>query len=101
MFAGIVLFAASWFGGQWIGDATTQTVTGAVLAFFGFTLANVAQAKWTLAAAWALLGVAVWLLIAPPSLPLRWVGMAAGVAGMALVLVAFFQRYRQIRAPQN
>ena len=97
MLIGIILFGASWFGGIWIGDATTQTVTGALLAFFGFTLSNVAQAKWTLAAAWALLGVAVWLLIAPPAPMLRWVGGAAGAIGMALVLLAFVERYRQIR----
>jgi hypothetical protein len=98
MLAGIVLFTASWFGGVWIGNSTTQTVTGALLAFFGFALANVAQAKWSLAAAWALLGVAVWLLIAPPAPWLRWVGGAAGAAGVALVLLAFFQRYRQVRS---
>jgi xanthine/uracil permease len=98
MLAGIILFAASWFGAEWIGNGTTQTVTGALIAFLGFALANAAQAKWMLAAAWAMLGVAVWLLVAPPAPAPRWVGGAAGVAGVALVLLAFVERYRQIRS---
>lgn len=97
MLVGVILFVASWFDAIWIGNATTQTVTGGVLACLGFALSNTLQAKWPLAGGWALLGVAVWLLVAPPLLPLRWLGAVAGIAGGALVLLAFVQRYRQVR----
>ncbi len=97
MLVGVILFAASWFEKVWIGNATTQTVTGGLLACFGFGLSNAVQAKWWLAGGWTLLGLAVWLLVAPPLAPLRWLGAAAGVVGAGLVLVAFVQRYRQIR----
>lgn len=97
MLAGVILFVASWFDAVWIGNPTTQTITGGVLACVGFTLSNVLQANWLLASGWVLLGAAVWLLVAPPLLPLRWLGAVAGAVGAALVLLAFVRRYRQIR----
>ena len=98
MLAGIVLFVASWFDAIWIGNATTQTVTGALLALGGFALSNVAQAKHRLALGWALLAVAVWLLVKPPLAWLFWAGVAFAVGGLALVFSAFAVRYRQVRA---
>ena len=97
MLVGVVLFVASWFDAVWIGTPTTQTVAGGVLACLGFTVSNALQAKWQLAGGWALLGLAVWLLVAPPLIALRWLGAVAGLAGAVLVLLAFVQRYRQIR----
>lgn len=98
MLAGIVLFVASWFDAVWFGNATTQTVTGALLALGGFALANAVQEKWRLAGGWALLALAVWLLLAPPQPWHFWAGAAAGIAGLGLVLSAFALRYREVRA---
>jgi hypothetical protein len=99
MAAGLVLFVAAWADWVFLGSQTGQTAAGALLASFGFAAANALQAKWLLAAGWAALGVAVWLLVGAGGWPWAfWLGIAAGAAGLALLGLEFARRYREVRA---
>lgn len=98
MLAGIFLFVASWFDIQLFGTPESQTIAGALLALLGFAAANALQKLWRLALGWLLIAVGVWLATAAPGTPLLWAGVAVGAVGLALVLWAFVERYRQVRS---
>ncbi len=95
MLAGILLFAGAWADVIVFGSATSQTVTGALLALLGFAASNALQGRWLVGGGWALLGVAIALVIGLSSL--SWavnLGMALGVAGLLMVATAFMQQIR-------
>ncbi len=78
-----------------LGSATAQTVTGALLALLGFAASNALQGRWLVGGGWALLGVAIALLIGLSSQ--SWavnLGMALGVAGLLMVAAAFMQQFQ-------
>ncbi|MCX6030665.1 MAG: hypothetical protein NT169_15380 [Chloroflexi bacterium] len=95
MLAGILLFAGAWGDVIVLGSATAQTVTGALLALLGFAASSVLQGRWLVGGGWALLGVAIALVIGLNSL--SWavnLGMALGVAGLLMVATAFMQQFQ-------
>ncbi len=95
MLAGILLFAGAWADVIVFGSATAQTVMGALLALLGFAASNALQGRWLVGGGWALLGVAIALLIGLSSQ--SWavnLGMALGVAGLLMVAMAFMQQFR-------
>ena len=94
MVAGLFLFISSWAGWVVVGTAEEQAVIGALVMLLGFAASNAVQKTWTLAAGWVLLGVAIWLMVTPPSPALRYLGMTFGVGGIVLILVEFTRRYQ-------
>ena len=95
MLAGILLFAGAWADVIVLGSATAQTMTGALLALLGFAASNALQGRWLVGGGWALLGVAIALLIGLSSQ--SWaanLGIALGVAGLLMVATAFMQQFR-------
>ncbi len=97
MLGGLFLFVASWFDLVLFGTAESQTISGAILALIGFAAANAIQKLWRLAVGWLLVAVGVWMATFLTVPPLMWTGVIVGAVGLALVLWAFVQRYRQVR----
>ncbi len=86
----ILAWALDW---ELIGSLDNQIVVGTLFILGGFALSNLGQKKYRLAAGWACLMVAdalvlvgqPWLLVA---------GAVAGLAGLILIGIEFYQRMR-------
>ncbi len=102
MAIGIVLFVAAWADWILLGTQTGQTIAGALLALLGFAASNALQERWVLAAGWAALAGAVWLLVGHSSQTWAlWLGAAVAVIALILLGLTFIGRYREIRTPPS
>ena len=94
LIAGAILIVAWAMDFEWLPNPQDQIVVGTMFVLLSFAVSNAAQKKWTLGAGWALLLVADYLILAQRTAWIQYLGIAAGVAGAALVAMAFFRNIR-------
>ena len=102
MAIGTALFVAAWADFVILGTQMGQTIAGALLALLGFAASNAVQQRWLLTGGWTALAAAVYLLVGRGGESWAfWLGVAAGVAALILLGLAFNGRYREIRSAQG
>jgi membrane protein implicated in regulation of membrane protease activity len=79
----------------------TQIYLGVLFILVGFGASNGLQKRWTIMAAWLLLAVADFILLAWVSLYTQILGFLVGGIGLVLLLVEFLRRFQQQRSSQH
>lgn len=77
-----------------IWEPQTQITIAMLLILISFALSNAVQKKWLLAAGWALLAAADFLILSPLDPFLKITGAVVGVIGVILLGVEFYRRFK-------
>lgn len=75
----------------------TQIYLGLLFILLGFSASNALQKRWLLLAAWLLLAVADFILLAWVNLYAQILGFLVGGLGIVLLLYEFFRRFQEQR----
>jgi hypothetical protein len=91
----VIAWAVDW---ELVPPLENQAFLGLLFILLGFTLSNLIQKKWTLAAGWGLLTLADLLLLTQRVIWIQIGALALTVAGLLLLAVEFYRQYQQNRS---
>lgn len=94
MILGVLLIGAWALDLNIFEDPQSQTLVGILFILFSFAASNALQKKRNLAIGWSLLTLADLVLLLWIELWAQIIALAAGVVGLSILLVVFYQRWR-------
>ena len=92
---GLLLVITALAGAVVWGTAQEQVMMGGFYILFSFVAANAIQKQWELVAGWALVGVAIWLMLNRTEMGAKVAAAAFIGVGVALLSREFLRRRRQ------
>lgn len=88
----IIAWAMDW---DLVGAGENQHYLGLLFILLSFTLSNLAQQKWLLAAGWATLTVADLLLLTQPVLNVQVPALVLAGVGLVLLAIEFYRTFQR------
>lgn len=98
---GIILIGAWVLDLELLEGPQSQVTVGIFFFLLTFTASNVIQKRWRLAAGWGLLAIADLVTLGWLNLAAQIVAILAGLVGVILLGVEFYQQYQQGKAKRK